>query len=229
MVHKNTNIPLSVLRVLPETSGYLSVFFTRPRDFNFQAGDWIDITSGHGELSGGSTYSIASSPTEPDIRITFREGLSGLKRALAGAQPGDRFTIFQYGNDYGFHIPENSAGVLVAGGVGIAPFRSMLKEMADTGDKSRVKLLYLNKTADFLFQDELEQWSRQLPGLTVAYIITDQLKRKAREKQLLQLLTPADRAFYIAGPESMVTSTRTLLVGAGVADKAIKIDSFGGY
>lgn len=229
MVTKNQHIELIVLHDKLEQTGYRSVFFARPVGFIFEAGDWIDIRFVGRELAGGVTYSISSAPTESEIRITFREGLSEFKKALQVTQPDDRLFIPQYGNDYDFQLKKNQSSVLIAGGVGIAPFRSMIKEMFDSKSANTVTLLYLNLNEHFLFKDELDSWAQALPNLTIAYISTKEINRKKREKILLSLIKNTNQNFYISGPPAMVESNEHLLIDAGVQIKDIRIDSFGGY
>src|SRR3954470_11361322 len=144
MVTKNQHIILTVVGIEHEQPGYWSVYFNRPQDFTFEAGDWIDIQFDSRELGGGITYSISSSPTEDLIRITFREGVSEFKKALQSVKANDKLFITQYGNDYGFQLKTSQSSVLIAGGIGIAPFRSILKEMYDNNQNSDVTLIYLN-------------------------------------------------------------------------------------
>jgi ferredoxin-NADP reductase len=118
---------------------------------------------------------------------------------------------------------------LIAGGVGVAPFRSMLKEMLDERYKNEVQLVYLNQTEEFLFKRELEEWQMKLPSLTIDYIVTGELKRKHREKVMKSLITDTNRRYYIAGPPGMVTNTTQFITEIGVQERYIKIDSFGGY
>jgi len=229
MVHKNTNITITVKENRIETPGYRSIIFHRPQDFVFESGDWIDIEFTGYTWKGGKTYSLASSPTEPDLMITFKDGVSEVKQALAKANPGDRLTIKQYGNDYKFTLATNKTSTLIAGGVGIAPFRSMLQEMIDLKDNNQVSLIYLNQTPEFLFMSELNEWANRLLGLNITYLITKGLKKKDKMKALLLAVQSFDQAFYIAGPEGMVESTEHLLLDSGVELMNIKIDSFGGY
>ena len=119
--------------------------------------------------------------------------------------------------------------MLIAGGVGIAPFRSMLKEMYDHRSKTDVALLYLNQNDSFLFKDELETWSRMLPNLTITYIITNDINRKKREAIVRSIIKNTHQNFYISGPPSMVESNEHLLIDIGVPVRNIRIDSFGGY
>jgi ferredoxin-NADP reductase len=229
MVHTNTDITLTVQSIRPETPGYHSVVFERPQKFMYDAGDWMDVELHGQKFRGGTTYSFSSSPSEPNLMITFREGISPFKKALAGLQPGDSARITQYGNDYGFRLRDNRSNVLIAGGVGIAPFRSMLQEVADQGGNDRIQLLYFNQNEDFLFRSELDTWQQQLPNFAVGYFVTKELRRKDREKVLAGAAADKNQHYYIAGPPGMVASTETAFSKLGIESRNIKIDSFGGY
>ena len=229
MVTKNQLIKLVVKELQHEILDYWSILFERPAGFIFESGDWIDIMFNGTSLKGGKTYSISSSPTEVDIKITFREGLSELKRALKDVQPGDELYITQYGNDYDFQLNRNRSSVLIAGGVGIAPFRSMLKELADNDDPNNILLIYLNQNENFLFKNELDIWAGHLPNVSIAYINTKDINRKKREKLIHSLITDTSQNFYISGPPGMVEANEHLLIDMGVQIRNIRIDSFGGY
>lgn len=228
-VTKNQHIQLIAIRAKQDQPSFWSVYFDRPRGFVFEAGDWIDIQFEDRALTGGITYSISSSPHEDNLRISFREGISEFKQALQAIQGGEQLYITQYGNDYNFQLNRNQSSVLIAGGVGIAPFRSMLKEMHENYDKNTVKLIYLHQSEHFLFKQELDTWTRQLPNLNISYVVTKDINRIKREKLILSLITDVYQNFYISGPESMVESTEHLLIDAGVQIRDIRIDSFGGY
>jgi ferredoxin-NADP reductase len=228
-VIKNQYIQLTVLKVETEINNHWSVYFSRPANFVFDTGDWIDIEFKNRTLKGGFTYSISSSPTESDLRITFRDGISEFKQALQSLLPGDKTYITQYGNSYKFQLNKNQSSLLIAGGVGIAPFRSMIKEMYDHTDTNTVTLIYLNQTKDFLFKDELDMWSAKLPNVEIVYICTKDINRKKREKCIQSLIKNINQNFYISGPPGMVDSNEHLLIDMGVRIQDIRIDSFGGY
>ncbi len=229
MIHKNAHIPLKVTRVQAEYNEFSTVYFERPIGFDFEAGDWVDIDFADSSLRGGKVYSLSSSPTEGELAISFRNGISPFKQKLQTVQTGDTMFINQYGNDYGFQLHDTRSSMLVAGGIGIAPFRSMLKEMCDKSINSQVQLIYLNKTGNFLFSAELDDWQRRIPRLSIEYIVTQDLKRKAREQQLSKLFAAKLDRYYIAGPEAMVEATEHQLIDSGVKVKDIRIDSFGTY
>lgn len=230
MITQHVNINLTLQNVVQISEAYLSVFFARPIGFEYESGDWVDLNFYGGNPIGGITYSLSSSPTEDHLSITFKAGISPFKRRLQSLNPGDEMFISQYGNDYGFHLKENCSSVLIAGGIGIAPFRSMLKEMSDTSNKNDVQLIYLNKEVTFVFADEIDKWQKQLTSLHMHYVDTKQLSRKKREKILTGLVDKNAHHYFIAGPEGMVEATEHLLIDdMGISPKDIRIDSFGGY
>ncbi len=229
MLHKDTDITITVKENVVETSNYRSIVFVRPKGFEYESGGWIDIQFIGKKLTGGITYSLSSSPTEPDLMITFKDGFSEIKKALAASKKGDKLRIIQHGNQNKFSLKQHHTSTLIAGGVGIAPFRSMLKEKLDLNETNEVNLIYLNKTSNFIFNKELELWRNQLDGLNITYIMTEGLKGKDRIKLLFDAIKITDSTFHIAGPESMVESTEHLLLDSGVDLKDIKIDSFSGY
>lgn len=230
MIHKNHKINLVVRQVVLINNDCMTVYFDRPIGFEYEPGDWIDVNFYDGNPAGGTTYSLSSSPTENVLAITFKIGISPFKRRLQSLKPSDEMYISQYGNDYGFHLKDNRSSVLIAGGIGIVPFRSMLKEMSDTNNKNDVQLLYLNKDTSFVFADEIDLWTNQLSNVNVRYIDTKQLSRKKREKLLIGLIDKDAHHYFIAGPEGMVEATEHLLIDdMGINPKNIRIDSFGGY
>lgn len=229
MVTKNQHIRLVVKKLQYEVLEYWSIVFERPVGFVFKAGDWIDLEFKDGPLNGGKTYSLSSSPTEAGIVITFRKGLSEIKRTLQSVKPGDEMYISQYGNDYDFQLHQNRSSVLIAGGVGIAPFRGMLKEMLDTHSKNDVSLIYINQQQTFLFEDEINNWAAASSHLTVTYINTKDINRKRREGLIRSLIKDVSQNFYISGPPGMAESHEHLLIDMGVPVRTIRIDSFGGY
>jgi len=230
MIHRNVKVELTVRGVQQVHDTAVSVHFSRPIGFNYEAGDWVDLNFLDGNPPGGRTYSLSSSPTEDELSITFRVGISPFKSRLQSLTLGDKLYINQYGNDYGFHLNQNRSSVLIAGGIGIAPFRGMVKEMSDTGSKNNIQLLYVDKAVPFVFAGEIDTRQGQMPNLDVRYIETKQLSRKKREKVIIDVINSDADQYFIAGPEAMVEATEHLLIDTmGVKPRDIRIDSFGVY
>ena len=229
MPHQNVDSPLTVTERRHETPDHLTVAFERPRGFTFEAGDWIDLELPGQDLAGGRTYSLSSSPGEPDLAITFKVGQSPFKRALQELSPGDQVRMTAYGNDYDFSLEQHRSSVLIAAGVGVAPFRSMIAEMAETASAEEAHLIYLNRTDDFLFKDELDGWAQQLSGVRIDYVVTAGMKSKERRRLLAETVSDAVHYYYVAGPPSMIEATEAVLMEAGADHDDIRIDSFDGY
>ena len=201
----------------------------RPRGFDYDPGDWVELQVRPAAARRTHLLPVVLADRAVPHGHVPCEGNSEVKRLLATAEPGTDLRITSYGNDYGFTLNENRASMLVAGGVGVAPFRSMVKDMVDTGSRNEVDLVYLNKGSDFLFKDELVVWRKALPGLTLHLINTEGVDRKARERLLRETLRTDDLRVFLAGPRAMVENTRSFLTREGIAPHLIRIDEFGGY
>lgn len=125
--------------------------------------------------------------------------------------------------------------VLIAGGIGITPYRSMLKYLVDTNQTRSITLFYSEKTEeDLAYKDILVAASQQgvkiICTLTAPSGQTNYHKGKI-DGELIQsvisnLKTPL---FYISGPHPMVTNTEIMLESIGVPFENIKTDFFPGY
>lgn len=178
--------------------------------------------------AGVRTFSFASSPTEPDLVITYKEGYSESKRLLKALIPGDKVRVVQYGNS-GFMINKKHPVTLIAGGVGIAPLRSMLKELIDTQSQIDTTIIYQAHTDDFPFKDELDQWTEEYSFLQVHYLDSS-LKGRVKKEAILKLSPISSGSmYYIAGPPGMVETVENFLLGSDINPKYIHDDSFTGY
>jgi len=224
------NIVLPIIERRDEAPDCLALRFARPPGLTYRPGDWLDIRFPTPEFPVGRTYSFASAPTEPDLQIAFKRGMSPFKRRREAALPGETMLITQYGSN-GFLLDRRFPAVFIAGGVGITPFRSMLKELVDTDTRVPVTLIYLNRTADFPFRAELDAWACAYPALDAHYVATATAGRLTQPllRRLLPDLVARQPLAYIAGPPGMVEHAARLLVALGQDAADIMMDRFDGY
>jgi ferredoxin-NADP reductase len=158
-------------------------------------------------------------------RLATEKG-SSFKRALAALNEGD--TIEADGPEGDFVVDNPAASyVFIAGGIGITPFHSILKEADHAGTKLHVTLLYANRDTSIPYREELDAMQKNNPNLTVHYLIDPERIDADKIKQLVpDLQTPR---FYLSGPEPMVKSLAEVLAGLGIAADHIKLDDFPGY
>lgn len=228
MSNTDLNIVLKIVEVKQEAQDYFSIRFQRPRNFHYEPGNWMDIRFPLPEFPVGRTYSFASSPTERDLLIAFKRGVSKFKKALEQVKRGDTMLITQYGSN-GFVLNKKYKALFIAGGIGITPFRSMIKEAINNRKQIDIQLVFANHNESFPFQSELEMWQELQPLLQVQYMNTSKEGRLTKEKLVKLVPDISDRIHYIAGPTAMVHSVEKLLLAMGIEQKAIQIDDFEGY
>jgi ferredoxin-NADP reductase len=218
--------------------------FEKPNEFVFKAGQYIDLTISGSQpgLSNGltHTFSIASSPFDEELGIVTRMRGTAFKRALSALPIGSRARIVGPMGSFNLHNNTARPAVFLAGGIGIAPFLSMLSYA--TGEKLRhpIVLFYANRyLQDAAFIDALWKLERAnprfrfVPTLTRATNNNGGWKGKTGRISSEMLVTHVGvlrgPIYYIAGPPPMVAATRRTLGEVGVDEDDIRTEEFAGY
>lgn len=208
------------------------LIFTSEKRVNYKPGQYMEFTFQHKNIDSRGArrfFTVASSPTEPDIHlgIKFYEPGSSFKRAIKGLTSAQPIVASQIGGD--FTLPDNleQKVVFIAGGIGITPYRSMLKYMIDTNQKRTVTLIYAARTPeDIVFRETIEEAQEKL-GTQVVYatgdvrVDADFIKKQVPDYQSC--------LFYISGPHGMVVALEDALKSLGLPQPHIKKDFFSGY
>ena len=210
--------------------------------FNYKPGQYIEMTLPHASADSRGLrryFTLASSPTEDTVRIGVRyyENGSTFKQAFQNANEDTELSVGQLGGD--FTLPKDPTKKLafVAGGIGITPFRSMVKYLDDTNDKRSVALLYAERTAeDIAYRDVFEN-ARSNANVSTTYILSaagpdlPHTNYGRITPELIRATIPdyLERIFYISGPQSMVIGVKKELLTLGVPRRNIKTDYFFGY
>lgn len=222
----------------------MSFRFTKPDDWSYRAGQFIDITlidppetDAEGNLRG---FSISSAPREGVITITTRLRDTAFKRALQAVPLGTIVKVEGPFGDLRLHHALRPA-VLLAGGIGITPFRSILVETLGAGSLPYpVAVFHANRRPeDAAFADELRSLARRDSNLTFVPTMTSMagssLAWDGEEGHIDAAMIDRhfDRAtspiYYVAGPPGMVQSLREMLIGSGVDEDDVRIEEFTGY
>jgi ferredoxin-NADP reductase len=179
----------------------------------------------HGLLIVPGTYkikpfSLASSPADDEVVIaTHIRSKSSYKRALDRLQPGD--TVRLLGPAFWFVLqPDVHDVVFLAQGIGITPFRSMLRHIDQSSVPVKTTLIHID-TGPALFGKETSRLA------TKAWYPT---ARPAFAAQLQQTLGEHPEAvYYLSGSVGFVRAARAQLIAAGIPARHIKHDWFLGY
>ncbi len=207
-----------------ETKNVFSLIFERPKDFNFYPGQYLDIELPVKDKFGNTrAFTISSSPTENFLMITPKKGITPFKTFLEKIKIGDTITTSHPVGT--FTLDESSGAVFIAGGVGITPFRSMLKYAFDNELTTPITLIYSNSDDNFPFKHELDKWEKSLPNLKIIYIVT------SRDGRLTKLppTTYHLPIYYLAGLPKMVDDFARMLIDLGIDETNIRYDRFDGY
>lgn len=229
----------------------IALHFRKPENFVFDPGQTITLSllpAGTDDAPLKHTFSLVSAPYEDDLCITTRLRQSAFKQALASLKPGAPLT---FSGPYGrFALPKDTGRpvVLIAGGIGITPFISMLRHATHHGSPQRFLLLYSNRhPQDAAFIDELRDLVTLNPNFRLQATVTaanagagtdtstdDQawpgLHGRIDEAMVRQALVGlSEPLFYVTGTPEMVESMRDLLEGMGIDESAVRSEDFGGY
>lgn len=217
-------------RVVAE--GTVEVVMDRPPGFVFRAGQHLQVqlhALRHPDHRGPSrVFSIASSPTDRDtLAIVFRETGSGFKRTVGELPPGQRLLVEGPHGHLVLPRDPDRRVVLIAGGVGVVPFRSMLRHVADSAEPAPwVTLLYASRTRRAAaFLDELRSVAAGHPRISLHTTFGS-----VGEAFLGDHAQPdAAWRWYVAGPPGMVDVTRSVLQRRGVPATSVLAEHFEGY
>ena len=226
---------LEVTKVKYETHDVFSTYLSRD-NFDYKPGQYVILEIDVEDLEGNTRpLSIASSPTEGFILLSTKIRDTPFKQKLVTLKPGDKVKV--KGPMGMFTLKEDAKEIVfLGGGIGITPFRDMIKYAADRKLAIKLTLLYSNKTAaDIVYKDEWEAFQKQNPNLKVVHTITDDASwhgRKGRinEAMIKEFCSDVNTAiFYICGPPGMVTGLYELLKTMNIPQSNIKIEKFAGY
>ena len=189
-------------------------------------------------------FSISTSPLEGKyigITTSIEPMDSPFKRKLDSLDRGEEVDVFGAIGKFIFEpsLWKERIIVLVAGGIGITPFRSMIKYALSMNGNFRIRLLYSGKTSNSLiFRKELDGLATGDSRLKIFYTVTGEpegsgnLHRGRVDQEFIRAnVEELDNAmFYICGPPRMVDEeTRVIVSDLGVDRNRIRTEQFLGY
>jgi ferredoxin-NADP reductase len=220
----------------------LVLFDLAGAELEYQPGQyfWVELLDPPYQDEKGARRHITAvtSPSERGvIGLCTRMRDSAFKRSLAELPLGTEVEVEQPKGT--FVLPEESSRplVFVAGGIGITPFRSMLRYIVDERLPHHVTLIYSSRDrASAAFLDEVEEIEQANPNVRLIATMTDDDSWQGERRRI-------DAAFFrdhlgdelneahwmVAGPPGMAKAVSAELEQAGVAPDLIETDSFSGY
>ncbi len=221
------------IKRIPRTTTANSYRFARPEGLTFTAGQYMLVDLG-GELV--HPLSLSDCPEESGF-IEFTKRMTGSLycRRLEALALGESISV--KGPDGIFTL--GAAGgnlIMIAGGIGITPIRSILKSHArQAGTHCRVTLIYGNNDKDDIaFRKELEDL--QLPDYKLVHVLANATGMEGADHGFITAEIIARESFgrenatyMISGPPGMVAAIKGALATINIPEKHIRTDVFQGY
>jgi ferredoxin-NADP reductase len=177
-------------------------------------------------------FSISSSPLEQDyLEITAKKYQEGRMTSWLHdtVKVGHALNVKGPDGDFVFRDGETDEIVLIAGGIGIAPYRSIIRYILSKKLPVQIRLIYSARAPqDFAFKSDIEQWVTQYSNVRCLYTVTREQSGwtgrvgRVDEKLIQQYLGNPRTYYYICGPDQMIVELRKALQKLGVEKEAIR-------
>jgi ferredoxin-NADP reductase/Na+-translocating ferredoxin:NAD+ oxidoreductase RnfD subunit len=210
----------------------------------YRPGQFMEWTLDHRHVDSRGKrryFTLASSPTESSLRVgvKFEDEGSSFKQELAAHTAG-QVPIIAALVAGDFTLPRNAERKLafIASGIGITPFRSMVKYLTDRGEDRNVVMLYANRRYEEIVYRNVFQAAEETFRFRPVYVLSDassapplwngEVGRIDAAMIGRQIPDYLDRLFYVSGSHTFVQSVREALSDLGVEQEQVTTDYFSG-
>ena len=197
-------------------------------------------------------FTISSSPTENFIMFSTRIRDTPYKKRLSTLEEGAKVKVRGPEGQFVLHQDYSKPAVFLSGGIGVTPFRTMIKYATDKQLPVKIVMFDSNRNRNnILFKKEFDDWANINKNLKITYTISDDEDRheqsssstanndwrgeygridKAMILKYLDTNELNNSIFYICGPPSMLKAMQALLQDdLEIPKERIKVEEFTGY
>jgi glycine betaine catabolism B len=221
--------------------------------FDYTAGQFafFDIGEVYDDPKGPIRhFTISSSPTENFIMFSTRIRDSPYKKRLSTLEEDAKVKVRGPEGQFVLHQDYSKPAVFLSGGIGVTPFRSMIKYATDKRLPTRITMFDSNRDrSNILFKEEFDDWAGINKNLKLIYTINEDDQKeqsisstendwkgeygrinKAMILKYLDTNVLNNSIFYICGPPGMLKAMQALLQEElNIPKDRIKIEEFTGY
>lgn len=223
--------------------GITSFSLEKPEGFSFKPGQFAKFTISscrEPEKKISHFFSITDSPSDAEISFATRIRESEYKESLTRLSIGDVVEMNGPMGNLVLSEDEEESIIMITGGIGITPFRSMLRSVLQNRQQRNVTLLYANRTPEgTAYYNELIGIGFAQQNINVQMILKDLIEEEQTEalksgsisEETIKNVTYWDSAtYYITGPPAFVDAMEDLLVEKlAIPTEKIKKETFVGY
>jgi ferredoxin-NADP reductase len=205
--------------------GTMAFRLEKPTGFAFAPGQAVDVYV----ESERHTFSLVGAPFEAELTFATRmREASAFKRALKALPIGAKLGL--EGPAGTFALDPARPAVFIAGGIGITPFMSMLRQARHERSPQQVVLAYSNRRPEYAaFLPELRAMAQANPAFRLHAHMSD--AEGMLDASLLARLAAPLRSpvHYVVGPPGMVFAMQETLRAAGIPERDVRTEEFYGY
>jgi CDP-4-dehydro-6-deoxyglucose reductase, E3 len=229
-------LPCRIARAERRAADVLALFLRLPavEQLDFAPGQYLDVLIEHGQRR---SFSIASPPHDSAlIELHVREVEGGhFTQRLFGADPTGALLRIEGPLGQFIYRDEPTPALLIAGGTGYAPLKSMLRHALEQGSSRPLSLYWGARTAADLYEEELVlEWVRRYPQLQFHAVLSaaDRVTRDHQRLGWVHEAVLADHSslsgheVYVAGPPALIEAVRRTFGARGLDPQRLHFDSF---
>ena len=197
----------------------------KPQGYSFIPGQATNVSVNRPDLRNKKRpFTFTGLTTDPYLEFIIKiyPSHKGVTSEMDRLNPGDEIII----RDVWGAITYKGEGVFIAGGAGITPFISILRDLREKNKIDGNTLIFANKTkADIILEEEFQK----LPGLDFINILSDEVidgyaHGMLSEDFLTASISDLNRKFYVCGPPPMMAAVKNQLANLGVGKNSIIVE-----
>lgn len=207
---------------------------------SFQPGQYAAISfKRHGRPTPARCFSIVSSPTDQG-HIQFSTRTKGrFTKALKEVKIGDEVLVRGSFGGFVFDAERDQEAILIAGGIGVTPFISMVRYATDVQLSNKITLLLSSQNQDDVpFANELKKLQKRNPNLKIIFVIdkgdtdkfeSNSVKTGRISPEILDQVTNkkyTNKTFFVCGPPPFMKAMTKLVQDKGVNKSSIITEAF---
>lgn len=207
------------------THDVVRIVVDKPADYSFTPGQATEVSVNNNEWKEEKRpFTFTSLPGDDHLEFTIKTYPShgGVTNQILHLKPGDELIL----HDVWGAITYKGEGVFIAGGAGVTPFLSILRDLNSRNKIKNNKLIFANKTNDdIIHKEEFEKMlgnsfinilsGEEVAGYGHGMITKDFLKSN---------ISNFDKPFYVCGPPPMMDAIQSQLAELGVGNNSIVVE-----
>ena len=209
------------------TNDVIQIVASKPSGFNFVPGQATELSINKIVwVKEKRPFTFTNLPAHDFLEFTIKTypEHDGVTKEMLNLKPGDELVLHDvYGT-----ITYKGEGVFIAGGAGVTPFISILRDLKAKNEIGNNRLVFANKTkADIILEKEF----KEIMGDSFVNILSDEEIEgyhygKITKEFLKTNVANLKQYFYICGPPPMIESVETQLFDLRVDKKLIVKELF---